>query len=803
MTTMEAERWRRLSRLFDQAVELEGDARRRFIERECANDSAMCAKLQQMLDADAQASAFDDGIAAAITLPDVAADDDDEALNAIGMHLGPWRLMRMLGRGGMGSVHQAVRTDESGQQAAIKRLHRRWDGSGQAQRFLQERRILANLSHPNIPRLIDHGLDDDGQPWFALEYVDGATLTEWADARRLDLRARIDLFREVCAAVQHAHGHFVVHRDLKPANIVVDEEGHPKVLDFGVAKFIDGQPGETRTGMFAGFTPEYAAPEQIDGGPITAATDVHALGVMLYELLCGQLPFRFGSNNLRQAAEAITSQTATQMQKALTTGDAEAVARRMADRRTDARAFHRFVRGDLTRIIQTALSKEPERRYPSVQALSDDLHRFLKGQVVSVSGDTFGYRTRKFVQRNRWGVAMAVLAVIAVGAGIAGILMKTREAQAAAAQASAEAARAEREARRARSDAESLASTNEFLRSVFEGGMTEAGGRPDITLQQAMDAAVERVGNAGEVGPQAKVRFLLAAAGSYSGMGQDQHAEALTRQAMAIQQAELPDSVEDKARVLAMLAWLRIAYEPEQSLAMARESLRLERSLDPPSLVGLSSAYSALTNAQLFSGDEAGAITTLREARAQMRVAGVAENSQDMATMAQIEAISLAGLKRWDEAFVAHREAIAIRERALGPDSVGAAQEHLYYGNTLLRAGRNADALAEIERAAGPIHATLPAQSDSPMQSRYLRGVALLRVGRFGEAAAELLQAHEYGRTHPFHDRQALVAWYLAQARARLGDCANARATLADMAARGIPLPDDKPPPLQGTGCRE
>lgn len=439
------QRWRRISELFDRVLDLDHEARALLLERECEGDPALREDIERMLAADAVTSAFDDGVAGAVHLePGDRSGSHDDSREQIGQWLGPWRLEGVLGRGGMGTVYAARRDDgDTRQLAAVKRLHRRWDGSLQAQRFLQERRLLASLSHPNIARLLDHGLDDDGRPWLALEYVDGANLVDWADTEKLNLRARIDLFRQVCAAVQHAHEHFVVHRDLKPANILVDREGHPKVLDFGVAKRIDEAPQTTRTGAFAGFTPEYAAPEQVSGGTISAATDVYALGVILYQLLTGQLPYRFDQDNLRAAADAITSRSAERLDKAMTSGSAAEVEARMVQRATNPAAFRRFVRGDLSRIVQTALAKEPQRRYASVQSLSADLKRLLEGRTVSVSGDTFGYRARKFVQRNRGSMAMAMIAVIAASAGLVGILLQTREARSQAARAELQAARAE------------------------------------------------------------------------------------------------------------------------------------------------------------------------------------------------------------------------------------------------------------------------------------------------------------------------------------------------------------------------
>ena len=265
--SLDAHRWRRLSELFDQALVADAATREGMLDRAWTEDPALGTELSRMLQAaQVEHSVLD--VPVAQSLRGLDDDDDGEAAPA---RLGDWRITGELGRGGMGVVHAAQRDDgDTRQRAAIKHLRRRWDGSEQARRFAHERRILALLTHPNIPRLIDHGLDGEGRPWFALEFIDGQDLLAFADARRLDLRARIELLRQVCAAVQHAHEHFVVHRDLKPSNILVDAEGHPHVLDFGVAKRMDAGGEHTRTGLGAGYTPQYAAPEQVAGGPISA-----------------------------------------------------------------------------------------------------------------------------------------------------------------------------------------------------------------------------------------------------------------------------------------------------------------------------------------------------------------------------------------------------------------------------------------------------------------------------------------------------------------------------------------------------
>ncbi len=510
------ERWQRLSRLFDQAVELEGDARTAFVAEACGDDPALRDELQRMLEADAAAHGLDAG--AAVAVATTLHDADEEARRAIGERLGPWRLDSLLGRGGMGSVYAARREDGGdGQRAAIKRLQRRWDGSAQAQRFLQERRILALLSHANIPALIDHGLDADGRPWFALEFVDGQPLTDWADVRALGLRERLLLFLQVCAAVQHAHERFVVHRDLKPANILVDGEGRARVLDFGVAKLLHAQDSHTRTGLFAGFTPEYAAPEQISGGAITAATDVYALGVLLYQLLSGALPYHFAQADLRDAAEAITTRSPGRLDRALSQGAPDDVQARMRQRATTPRAYRRFVRGDLSRIVQTALAKEPARRYASVQALAADLRRLLDGRPVSVSGDTLGYRARKFVRRNRWGVAMASVAALALLAATAFSLH-----------------RAEREReQRERSDA-ALA----FMRSLFtEDVVTDGRQANQITAVDMLRYASAQADTAFAGDPLGKAGLLNSVAGLYASMGEG---EAAAQQAARALRAARP-----------------------------------------------------------------------------------------------------------------------------------------------------------------------------------------------------------------------------------------------------------------------
>jgi serine/threonine protein kinase len=798
-------RWRRLSELFERALDLDPQARAVLLEVECAGDSQMRAELERMLAADSIPHALDNGAAEAVNLGTAETESiDEEVRECIGSRLGHWLLERVIGRGGMGTVYAARRDDrDTLQRAAVKRLHRRWDGSLQAQRFLQERRILAALSHPNIPRLLDHGLDHEQRPWFALEMVEGKPLNVWADERRLDLRERLDLFRSVCAAVQHAHERFIVHRDLKPANILVDNEGHPKVLDFGVAKRMDEAAGATRTGMFVGFTPEYAAPEQVSGGRISAATDVYALGMILYQLLAGRLPYSFDNDDLRATAEAISTRAGERLDQAITTGTPQEIDTRLQQRGTDVRAFRRFVKGDLSRIVQTALAKEPQRRYASVLAFSSDLERFLRGRTVSVSGDTFAYRARKFVARNRWGVAMAVLAALLLAGGVAGIAVKTREAQREAIRANAEAKRAESEAARAKLEVERIGATNEFLRSVFVQANPENSGSSNITLEQALDSALKQLeAGEGDDQPQLYVQFLLAASSSYQAYGDEDKALAAARRALQIQEQKLPNSKEDRGRVLSNLAWMRMNYEPEQGLAWAKEALALIKSVNPPAGdPGLLEAYSVLASLQYFNEDYAGALATQREGRQSTLDSGKAEDSVDSITSLSNEAIILAAMKRYDEAVAVHRKVVELRARSVGVDSVATNMERVYLANSLNRAGRKQEALAQFDRALPVLEREQGLEHEDVQQFRQSHAEVLLSLGRAAEALPSLEGAHAYGRSHGNGNRQDTAGHSLIRAYALLGRCKEAQAILAELQGRKIALPADRDPPLKGTRC--
>jgi non-specific serine/threonine protein kinase/serine/threonine-protein kinase len=391
------------------------------------------------------------------SLPEHAPTDGSTAAPAKPTHIGPYRLIRRLGRGGMGTVHLAVRDDDAFEKhVAIKILKRGMDTEAIVRRFRHERQILASLNHPFIAGLLDGGTTLDGLPYFAMEYVEGQPITDYCETRALDTTGRIELFRKVCTAVQYAHQNLIIHRDLKPGNVLVAADGTPKLLDFGIAKLLNPElASPTLAPTVAGLqlmTPEYASPEQVRGETVTTATDIYSLGVLLYEVLTGRRPYNFSSRSPAEIARVVCDAVPERPSTAVTrlpdaglydhveTGDDPgSTPTRMLDdtrpRSADTERLRRRLAGDLDTIVLKALSKEPTRRYASVDQFSEDLRRHLAGLPVIARPDTVGYRAAKFFRRNRAAVAAGSLTLFALVAGIVTTAWQAREARAQRVQA--------------------------------------------------------------------------------------------------------------------------------------------------------------------------------------------------------------------------------------------------------------------------------------------------------------------------------------------------------------------------------
>lgn len=427
-TTMNNETWNKINDVFAAWLELEGEEQARYLDRACGGDPELRKEVDLLIEAHRQEVPLLETHAVRQTAMAMAEGNDLQA----GRQIGAYRIVKEIGRGGMGAVYLAERADEQFQkQAAIKLIKRGMDTDQVLQRFRMERQILAGFDHPNIARLLDGGSTENGLPYFVMEYVEGSPIHQYCDEKRLSITNRLQLFRQVCAAVDYAHRNLVVHRDIKPSNIFVTAEGVPKLLDFGIAKILLPQTEDraTATGMLV-MTPEYASPEQAQGANVTTASDVYSLGIVLYELLTGHPPYHIGTVPPLEVARIISEsrpQLPSTVVNTQVTDDSgrtltpESVSR---SREGTPERLRRRLQGDLDNIVLMALRKEPQRRYQSAEQFSEDIRRHLEGLPVTAHPDTFGYRASKFIKRNKAVAAAATFALLAlaVAAGIAGMV---------------------------------------------------------------------------------------------------------------------------------------------------------------------------------------------------------------------------------------------------------------------------------------------------------------------------------------------------------------------------------------------
>lgn len=504
---IEPDQWSTLSRLLDEALEVPAGGLEQWLASLPEPDFIHRAKLRELL---AQRAAAETGDFL-VTLPKLGISPPGAL--APGTRIGAYIIEEEIGRGGMGAVWRARRSDGAIKRpVALKLPHAGSPGQELVERFARERDILGELSHPNIARLDAAGVTETGQPFLALEYVPGETLVEFCDRRRLDVRARLRLFMQVLQAVQHAHSHLVIHRDLKPSNIIVTPQGQAMLLDFGIAKLIpDDAPdgsGRTRLGGIA-LTPEYASPEQIAGNPVSTASDIYSLGVLLYELLAGDRPYRLKRNSRAELEEAILEHD-PQRPSAAIRSPAQAAARGAS-----VRTLARTLRGDLDTIVLKALKKSPPERYATVDALAGDLEHFLRGEPVSARADGGWYRLAKFFGRHKFPV-------LAAGAAAAALV-----ATAAVALVEAHIANAERDR------AVALAERNQAVTEFVNMLVTEAGGADKpVTVGDMLARSESLIGAEYAQNPDHRAAILGVLGSYYHTIGADERGEPLLRDAL-------------------------------------------------------------------------------------------------------------------------------------------------------------------------------------------------------------------------------------------------------------------------------
>jgi serine/threonine protein kinase len=425
LTELTPQRFHEIRALFEAALQMEPSQRSVWLRERCKSDSQICECVEKLLLADAAAGVTDAPILLAM---------ESASAGFEGRRVGHYQVLAEIGRGGMGSVYLAERTDDVfSKRVALKVMRPERSCPGLHRRFRQERDIIARLDHPNIARLMDGGATEEGLPYSVMEYVQGQSITVYCDAHRLNITNRLKLFRTVCAAVQYAHQNLVVHRDLKPSNILVTSDGTVKLLDFGIAKLLEAGSQETFTDLGIGLepmTPAYASPEQTRGEPINTSSDVYSLGIILYELLTGRLPYSLNGRLLHEIAKAVCEQeplppSEIVLQRVQENGPLERPPELTPDQRSEIREgrpvnLRRRLMGDLDNIVLMALRKEPQRRYRSVEQFSEDIGRHLTGLPVLAQKDTLTYRSRKFVKRHRGGVLAACLVAVLLIAAVVG-----------------------------------------------------------------------------------------------------------------------------------------------------------------------------------------------------------------------------------------------------------------------------------------------------------------------------------------------------------------------------------------------
>lgn len=727
---MESARWHRMQTLFHEAAGLPEPQRRAFLQETCAGDDAMMAAVLAMLEEDSRGASLLDGGVARLAHRIIG---DGAAPSFAPQDFGPYRILSVLGEGGMGVVYLAER-DDLGSLVAIKILRDAWLSPARRERFLSEQRTLAQLNHPSIARLYDADTLADGTPWFAMEYVDGLPLTAYCWQRQSSVRERLLLFRSVCEAVQHAHLLAIIHRDLKPSNILVKPDGTVKLLDFGIAKQLDGldQPVDQTLTALRLMTPAYAAPEQVRGGPLGVYTDVYSLGVVLYELISGRLPFDLSNLTPTEATAVIVErQPDKPSAQARRTAEVPGAGPRIAPAgKTDW--------AELDVLCLTAMHKDPERRYRSTDALIRDVGHYLNGGPLDARPDSARYRLGKFVRRNRRSLAAATL-VLAVVAGLV-IFFAVRLA-AARNRTLAEAARTQR--------------IQHFMLNLF--GDQTAGPADSLRVVSLLDRGVQEA-RLLDREPAVQAELYQTLGGLYQKLGKREQSDALLSLALERRRAIFGREHREVAESLVALGQLRLEQARlADAEELVRDGLAMSRRTLPPNDPALARAQTALGRVLEHRGDYRQAATTLEEAvRIQSQPGGAAPDlAASLSELANTQ--FYAGNYAVSDAL--NRRVLSMHQQIYGGRHPLIADDLLNLASIQTNLGHYAEAEA-FDRQALDINRSWYG-NDHPETGASLNylGQALVMEGRYGEAEDMLrqslaIQERAYG---PVHERVAVA----------------------------------------------
>lgn len=719
-----------LEAAFAEAIALDGDARTAMLAQFAAQHPALEQQLADLLAADAvDDTPLEAPIASSAEGLAKKTKDPWE-----GRRVGVWTVTRRLAEGGMGAVFLAERADDAYQQTvALKVMSAQMLARDAETRFRAERQILASLSHPNIAQLIDGGTTDDGLPYFVLEYVDGLPIDVYCDQRQLSVVERLRLFTKVCDAVDYAHRNLVVHRDLKPSNILVDANGEPKLLDFGIAKLLQNTAIEltaalTRAGSRA-MTPEYASPEQVRGEPISVATDVYALGVLLYRMLTGRSPYGSDVTSKMEIERAIVSSDPKRPSTVVTEATGETSASSVIDIGMDAsrvpESLRRSLHGDLDTIILKSLQKDADRRYPSVRVQADDIHNHLEQRPITARPDTLAYRSRKFAARNRVGV----LATAAFVVGAIGVTLFYTN------RLAAERDIAEQQRAVAEQEREAAEQITNFLVEIFSA--TQAG-QPDaetVTIREVLDRGADKIDESLAEQPLIRARILQHIARTYASIARYDDAEAKYADALAIFELETGASA-DTAHALYRYANSFLSRGQWQSAQdHYLESLAMHRAQPDPDQGRIAEVLRLLVYTSQRLGDKAQAEDYLN-AMLTIMASIYGPSDSKYANGLYSKASLLLGRGQYEEAIVDAREALRIIMQNKGAEDVSTVNYRHLVGLIEWDRGNYGAALEQYEIGIAIRAAVLGDTHPSLFNITFSYGATLAKMARYEDAAA-------------------------------------------------------------------
>ena len=748
MMHIDPERWQQVESLLDKVWDLDPSERVAHVHRSAGGDTWLVEHVLRLLRASGEAGTF---------LEDARRPDLEEALVQMSSTLtsesadevdmeraGPYRLLRRLGRGGMGQVYLGVRDDEAFKRyVAVKVIRRGMDTEDILKRFRVERRILASLNHPGIAQLFDGGATDEGESYFVMEYVDGKPITDHCTTHRLSLYERLRLFRRVCAAVHYAHQNLIVHRDLKPSNILVTEKGEVKLLDFGIAKFLNPEVTGYTLPMTREeqriMTPEYASPEQVRGQNLTTASDVYQLGVLLYELLTGCRPFSFPSRRAAEIEKIILEEEPDKPSNRMcdpvsspdtgTSLPASLTGRQRGKAPQDI--LRKQLRGDLDRIVLMALRKDVDRRYQSADQLQADIGNFLSGHPVTAQEDRFGYRFGKFVRRNKVGMALGMAALLVLLATTAAALWS--------------ASVTERQRQQVALEAEKSREVVNFLVDLFEKADPEYSQGRQLTVREMVDIGVEDVQERLAEHPLVQGELMRVLSLVYAGLGEEADGMRLATAAWDRQQAlSGSEPTPELASALYAMGVLKDdTGDPAQSRQFHEQALAMRRQLYGNQNLDVAQSLNDLGVTMYGMGLYDTTRVVWEEALA-IRSSLLGPSHRDIAeSLSNLGAVHgdlfwLSGsenLQRFEEAASYYARAIAMTRQERGENHPFYASNLHNYAVTLLDRGRLTEAESKIEEAIAKRTLIYGRQSDVTSRSINMMGRIRMAQGKLDEAA--------------------------------------------------------------------